>query len=123
MGAVAAVRLTGHGRYVFPGLRTAVCPMSEHTVTLALRRLGYDKTQQTGHGVRSVASTLLNEQGCWHREAIERQLAHGERDAVRAAYNYAEHLPERRRMMQAWADYLDGLKNGAEVVSLHGRLA
>ncbi len=112
--------LTGNGRYVFPGLRTPTRPMSENTVNAALRRLGYAKDEMTGHGFRSMASTLLNEQG-WHRDAIERQLAHGERDAVRAAYNYAEHLPERRRMMQAWADYLDGLKNGAEVVPLHAR--
>ena len=109
--------LTGTGHYVFPGLRTPTRPMSENTVNAALRRLGYAKDEMTGHGFRSMASTLLNEQG-WHRDAIERQLAHGERDAVRAAYNYAEHLPERRRMMQAWADYLDGLKNGAEVVPL-----
>jgi len=112
--------LTGTGRYVFPGLRTPTRPMSENTVNAGLRRLGYAKDEMTGHGFRSMASTLLNEQG-WNRDAIERQLAHGERDAVRAAYNYAEHLPERRRMMQAWADYLDGLKNGAEVVALHGR--
>jgi integrase len=109
--------LTGTGHYVFPGLRTPTRPMSENTVNAALRRLGYAKDEMTGHGFRSMASTLLNEQG-WHRDAIERQLAHGERDAVRAAYNYAEHLPERRRMMQAWADYLDGLKNGAEVMPL-----
>ena len=70
----------------------------------------------TGHGFRSMASTLLNEQG-WSRDAIERQLAHGERDEVRAAYNYAEYLPERRKMMQAWADYLDGLRAGTNVVS------
>ena len=66
----------------------------------------------TGHGFRSMASTLLNEQG-WNRDAIERQLAHSERNSIRAAYNYAEHLPERRRMMQAWADYLVRLKEGA----------
>ena len=75
----------------------------------ALRRLGYEKGEMTGHGFRSMASTLLNELG-WNRDAIERQLAHGERDSVRAAYNYADHLPERRRMMQAWADHLDTLK-------------
>ncbi|MGH8586821.1 MAG: tyrosine-type recombinase/integrase [Gammaproteobacteria bacterium] len=114
--------LAGSGRYVFHGLRTPTRPMRENTVNAALRRLGYAKDETTGHGFRSMASTLLNEQG-WHRDAIERQLAHGERDAVRAAYNYAEHLPERRRMMQAWADYLDTLKNGAEVVPLHGRSA
>jgi len=70
----------------------------------------------TGHGFRSMASTLLNEQG-WHRDAIERQLAHAERNAVRAAYNYAEHLPERRKMMQAWAEYLDALVHDSNGVS------
>jgi integrase len=84
-------------------------------VNVALRRMGYDRTMMTGHGFRSMASTLLNEQG-WHRDAIERQLAHAERDAVRAAYNYAEHLPERRKMMQAWADYLDTLRAGTRKV-------
>jgi integrase len=93
--------LTGKGRYVFPGARFAERPMSENTVNAALRRLGYGTEELTGHGFRSMASTILNEQG-WHRDAIERQLAHAERDSVRAAYNYAEHLPERRRMMQAW---------------------
>ncbi|MGH8584662.1 MAG: tyrosine-type recombinase/integrase [Gammaproteobacteria bacterium] len=121
--AVEALRelhpLTGSGRYVFPSERTRARPMSENTVNAALRRLGYAKDETTGHGFRSMASTLLNEQG-WHRDAIERQLAHGERDAVRAAYCYAEYLPERRRMMQVWADYLDALKNGGEVVSLLG---
>lgn len=110
--------LTGRGRYVFPGARSADRPMSENTVNAALRRLGYDKDQVTGHGFRSMASTLLNEQG-WNRDAIERQLAHAERDNVRAAYNYAEHLDERRRMMQAWADYLDSLKRGADVVAIN----
>jgi integrase len=89
--------------------------MSENTINAALRRLGYDKGEMTGHGFRSMASTLLNEQG-WHHGAIERQLAHAERDAVRAAYNYAEHLPERRRMIQLWSDYLDGLLSGAAVL-------
>ena len=100
--------VTGEKRYVFPGARTNGRPMSENTVNAALRRLGYSRDEMTGHGFRSMASTLLNEQG-WHRDAIERQLAHSERNAVRAAYNYAEHLPERRKMMQAWADYLDAL--------------
>ena len=121
--AVACLRelhpLTGSGRYVFPGARTNGRPMSENTVNAALRRLGFTKNHITGHGFRSMASTLLNEQG-WHRDAIERQLAHAERDEVRAAYNYAQHLDERRRMMQFWADYLDGLRNGADVVSIHG---
>jgi hypothetical protein len=78
-------------------------------VTAALRRMGYSGQDMTGHGFRSMASTLLNEQG-WNRDAIERQLAHGERDAARAAYNSAQDLPERRRMMQAWAAFLDQLK-------------
>ena len=75
----------------------------------ALRRLGYAKGELTFQGFRSMASTLLNELD-YNRDWIERQLAHGERNTVRAAYNYAEYLPERRRMMQEWADYLDGLK-------------
>ena len=107
--------VTGDGRYVFPGARTNGRPMSENTVNAALRRLGYEKDQMTGHGFRSMASTLLNEQG-WNRDAIERQLAHGERDSIRAAYNYAEHLPERRKMMQAWADYLGALASGAKIL-------
>lgn len=111
--------LTGAGRYVFPSARSPKGdrPMSNNAVLAALRRLGFDKDTMTGHGFRSMASTLLNEQG-WHRDAIERQLAHAERDEVRAAYNYAEHLPERRRMVQAWADYLDGLRQGANVVPI-----
>ncbi|WP_027824420.1 tyrosine-type recombinase/integrase [Laribacter hongkongensis] len=103
--------LTGGGRYVFPGARTNGRPMSENTVNAALRRLGYDKDTMTGHGFRHMASTLLNEQG-WNRDAIERQMAHAERNQVRAVYNYAEYLPERRKMMQAWSDYLDALKAG-----------
>ena len=108
---------TGGGNFVFPSVRTVKRPMSENTVNAALRRLGYTREQMTGHGFRSMASTLLNEQG-WNRDAIERQLAHAERDAVRAAYNYAEFLPERRKMMQAWADYLDTLRKGAEAIPL-----
>ena len=102
--------LTGDGKYVFPCLRSPNRPMSENTILAALRRLGYAKEEMTGHGFRSMASTLLNEQG-WNRDAIERQLAHSERNNIRAAYNYAEYLPERRKMMQHWADYLDGLAN------------
>ncbi|WP_319466196.1 integrase arm-type DNA-binding domain-containing protein [uncultured Pseudodesulfovibrio sp.] len=109
--------LTGPSGYIFPSVRTAARPMSENTINVALRRLGYDKTEMTGHGFRSMASTLLNEHG-WNRDAIERQLAHTPKDKVRASYNYAEHLPERKRMMQAWADYLDSLKDGGKVVPL-----
>jgi integrase len=109
--------LTGEGKYLFPSVRTASRPMSSGTLIATLRRLGYPKEQLTPHGFRSMASTLLNEQG-WNRDWIERQLAHGERDGVRAAYNFAEHLPERRKMMQAWADFLDGLAATANVVPL-----
>lgn len=108
---------TGSGRYVFPGLRATDTPMSENTVNAALRRLGYAKDEMTGHGFRSMASTILHEQG-WLHEAIERQLAHAERNAVSAAYNYAEHLPKRREMMQHWSDYLFGLAAGAKVVNI-----
>ncbi len=101
--------VNGHGKYLFPSVRTTDRPMSDNTVNAALRRLGYGKEELTGHGFRSMASTLLNELG-WNRDAIERQLAHGERNSVRAAYNFAEFLPERRKMMQAWADHLDGLR-------------
>jgi integrase len=109
--------LTGAGRYLFPSVRSGQRPMSENSVNAALRRLGYTNEQMTGHGFRSMASTRLHEQG-WKHEAIERQLAHAERDEVSAAYNYAEHLPERRQMMQAWADYLDTLKVGNKVTPL-----
>ncbi len=104
--------LTGGGKYVFPSERTSQRPMSENTVNAALRRMGYSKEEMTGHGFRSMASTLLNEQG-WNRDAIERQLAHAERDEVRGAYNYAEFLAERRKMVQEWADYLDCLRANA----------
>lgn len=119
--AVAALQeihpTTKHQRYIFRSVRTSDRPMSENTVNAALRRLGYTTDQMTGHGFRSMASTLLNENG-WNRDAIERQLAHGERNSVRAAYNYAEFLPERRKMMQWWADYLDKLAAGGKVIPL-----
>lgn len=91
--------------------------MSENTVTRTLRRLGYTSDEMTGHGFRSMACTILNEQG-WNRDAIERQLAHAERNNIRAAYNYAEYLLERRKMMQQWADYLDTLAREPNVVLL-----
>ena len=98
--------LTGRAKYLFPSVRTNTRPMSNNTINAALRRLGYTKEQMTAHGFRSMASTILNEQG-WNRDAIERQLAHSERDGVRAAYNYAQYLQERKEMMQGWANYLD----------------
>ena len=102
--------VTGVGRYIFPHISKKDRPMSPNTILSALRSMGYAKEEMSGHGFRSLASTLLNELG-YNRDWIERQLAHGERNGVRAAYNYAEYLPERRRMMQEWADYLDGLRN------------
>jgi integrase len=106
--------------FVFPSGRSGERPMSENAVLAALRRMGYAKEDMTGHGFRSMASTLLHEQG-WNHQVIERQLAHAERNAVSAAYNFAEHLPERCRMMQTWADYLDALKGRANVVPLFKR--
>ncbi|MDR3639994.1 MAG: tyrosine-type recombinase/integrase [Humidesulfovibrio sp.] len=109
--------LTGAGRYVFPGGRSAARPMSENAVLAALRRMGYAQGEMTGHGFRSMASTILHEQG-WPSDVVERQLAHGERNKVKASYNFAQHLPERRKMMQAWADYLDALREGGKVVPI-----
>jgi integrase len=108
--------VTGAGRYVFPSSRSDHRPMSENTSRTALLTMGYDSDTMKAHGFRGMASTLLNEQG-WSPDAIERQLCHMPRDQVRAAYNRAQYLEERRRMMQAWADYLDGLKSGAEVIT------
>lgn len=109
--------LTGSGRYIFPSARTQTQPMSENAITAALRYMGYEGDRMTAHGFRSTASTLLNEQG-WSRDAIERQLAHAEQDEIRGAYNRAEFLPERRKMMQAWGDYLDRLTEGGKVIPI-----
>ncbi len=109
--------LTGAGRYVLPSARTTVRPLSENALTAALRRMGYDQGTMTAHGFRTMASTLLNELG-WPADVIERQLAHTERDGVRDAYNRAQHIVERRRMMSAWADYIDGLAADATIISL-----
>jgi integrase len=110
--------LTGNGRYVFPGLRSASRPMSENTVNAALRRLGYSTDEMTGHGFRSLAATRLNEMG-WNSDAIERQLAHAESNKVREAYTHAaQYLDERKRMMQAWADYLGALCAGGKVIAI-----
>jgi integrase len=108
-------RLTGGGQYVFPSSRGDGRPMSDGTIRTALKTLGYDSDAASAHGFRTTASTLLNEQG-WSPDAIERQLCHMPKDQVRAAYNRAGYLPERRRMMQQWADYLDDLKAGAQVI-------
>ncbi len=111
--------LAGDSRYVLPG-RNPDKPISNNTMLFALYRLGY-KRQMTGHGFRSIASTLLNESGEFRADVIERQLAHCERNAVRGAYNRAEHLPERRTMMQRYADMLDALAKGAQVIPLQRR--
>lgn len=98
------------GRYLFPSIRGASAFMSENTVNAALRNLGYAKDAMTGHGFRAMASTWLNEMG-WMPDVIERQLAHVERNRVRAAYSRASYLKERRDMMQAWADYLTAVQD------------
>ena len=100
--------LTGKGKWLFPSARMDGRPMSDNTVRVALRSMGYSNEQMTAHGFRGMASTRLNEMG-WAPDVIERQLAHAENNQVRAAYNHAEYLPERRKMMQFWADYLDEL--------------
>lgn len=102
---------------VFPSNRNAARPLSENTLNAALRTMGFTQQQHCSHGFRGSASTLLNEQS-WNKDAIERQLAHMPRDKVRASYNAAEHLPLRRKMMQAWADRLDGLRAGGKVVPI-----
>lgn len=107
-------------RFVFPG-RNRDKPISNNTMLFALYRMGY-KGKMTGHGFRAVASTILNETG-FKPDVIERQLAHCERNEVRGAYNRAEYLPERKRMMQHWADYLDAIEAGAKVIPLHGQAA
>lgn len=101
---------SGHGKLLFPSVRTLDRPISDNTVNAALRYLGYSKEKMTGHGFRAMASSLLNEQG-WNADVIERQLAHVEQNTVRAAYHRTEYLEDRRRMMQAWADYLDTLRD------------
>jgi len=109
--------LTGNEKYLFPSLRSKTRPMSENTVNAALRRLGYTKEEMTGHGFRSMASTLLNEMN-YNTDAIERQLAHSEGNKVKAAYNYAEHLGIRRTMMQEWSDFLYKLKQDKNTLVL-----
>ena len=106
--------ITGRGKLPFHSVRTVLRPISENTLNAALRRLGYAKDEVTAHGFRATASTLLNESGLWHADAIERQLAHIEGNAVRKAYARGEHWEERVRMMQWWADRLDELAGTIE---------
>lgn len=106
--------ISGAGRFLFPG-RNRDKPLSNNTMLFALYRLGY-KGKMTGHGFRSLASTIMNESGLFRPDVIERQLAHCERNEVRGAYNRAEYLPERRKLMQWWGDYLAGVRAGADVL-------
>jgi len=111
--------ITGTERWLFPSVRSQTRPISENTLNAALRRLGYGSEAMTTHGFRGMAATRLNEMGCWNPDAIERQLAHQEADAVRRAYTHnAEYWPERISMMQAWADYLDELRESGKVLPL-----
>jgi len=114
--------VTGPSGYVFPSIRTRR-PMSENTLNAALRRLGYASEEMTAHGFRAMASTLLNESGKWHPDAIERALAHGDSDKVRAAYHRGAHWNERVEMAQWWSDYLDRLKEGATIIQIKRNLA
>jgi len=107
--------LTGAGRYVFPG-RTSERPMSDNAILAALRNMGYPKEEMSGHGFRAMARTILDEVLQVRPDFIEHQLAHAVRDPNGRAYNRTAHLNERRRMMQQWSDYLDGLKAGAKVI-------
>lgn len=110
--------LTGSGEYVFPGARSIRRPMSENAVNAALRTLGYDGDTMTGHGFRAMARTILDEVLGFRPDYIEHQLAHAVRDPLGRAYNRTAHLPERRKMMQAWADYLDALRTGANITPI-----
>ena len=125
--AVAILRelqaLTGAGLFVFPSARTNGRPMSDNAILAAMRRLGIGKEEMSGHGFRAMARTILDEVLGVRPELIEHQLAHAVKDPNGRAYNRTAHLPERRKMMQQWADYLDELKAGAEVIPLHGRAA
>ena len=120
--ALAVVRelqpLTGHGRYVFPSPRTGERPMSDNGVLSALRRMGFPSDEMTGHGFRAMAHTLLAERLNVDEAVIEAQLAHAVKDALGRAYNRTEFLEQRRKMLQSWADYLDKLREGAEIVPL-----
>lgn len=111
--------LTGDGRYLFPSARTNSRPMSDNAILSALRRMGIDKDEMTGHGFRAMARTILDEVLGFRPDYIEHQLAHAVRDPNGRAYNRTAHLAERRKMMQQWADYLDKLKAGAEIIPLH----
>jgi integrase len=111
-------KMTGGGRYLFPSVHSAARYMSENTINGALRRLGFGRDEMTGHGFRSAASSMLNESGLWHADAIERQLAHVDNDSVRGAYARANYWDERVRMMRWWAEKCRELRRGGAVVLL-----
>ncbi len=113
--------VSGGYELLFPGQRSHLRPISENTLNQAFRRMGWGADEVTAHGLRATASTLLNESGKWHIDAIERALAHGHSDAVRGAYARGQHWAERVEMAQWWGDYLDQLRNGADVVQFPGR--
>lgn len=115
--------LTGSGQYVFPGARTNGRPMSDNAILAAMRRMGIAKDEMSGHGFRAMARTILDEVLGVRPDLIEHQLAHAVKDPNGRAYNRTAHLAERRKMMQQWADYLDKLKAGAEIIPLHGNAA
>ncbi|TYC86336.1 integrase arm-type DNA-binding domain-containing protein [Novosphingobium sp. BW1] len=115
--------LTGTGRYCFPSFRSPLRPMSENTVNAALRALGFSQEEMTAHGFRAMAATLLNETGKFNPDAIERQLAHMETNAIRRAYTRGEYWDERVRMMQYWSDQLDEMRDGARVLKPNFRRA
>jgi len=106
--------ITGRYDLLFPGRADRNKPISENTLLYALYRMGYHQ-RATTHGFRALASTILNESGFWHPDAIERQLAHKEQNAIRAAYHRSEYLDERTRMMQWWADLLDAAEATGKV--------
>lgn len=120
--AVAILRelqpLTGYGRFVFPCHRSPLRPMTNNAVNAALRRMGYTSDEMTGHGFRAMARTILDEVLQVRPDFIEHQLAHAVKDPNGRAYNRTAHLVERKKMMQMWTDYLDGLKTGAKVIPL-----
>ena len=111
--------ISGQGIFLFPSVRSRSKYMSEATVNAALRNMGFNKEQITGHGFRHMASTLLNEQGTWHPDAIERQLAHTDKSKVRGTYDHSKHLPERKEMMQAYANLLDELRSPGQVIPMY----
>jgi len=111
-------QVTGYAAYVFPNERDASKPLSKNVITNRLRAMGYGGDVMTAHGFRGTASTLLNEQG-WDSTVVEMQLAHLTGTKTSRAYNAAQHLSERTRLMQAWADYLDALRDGAAVIPIH----